>query len=220
LTFQIGYSPGEVFLATLTAVSDGGRTIPWGYIYRLNPDRVTANSIDVVKEAFISSLWSEDGDLYFAGMTTRTFPPGNLFGIPKAGSLPDYDAFLGKSEGVFNSRRWMLTYNSKGVENNSGYCGYGAKKAYIVGSDSSTFYVVEYPVYSGFGRAISLMPTRFHCGPISLNDLQISLYAGQISLNDRTHSLEVCTVGRTTRFTTNLVISRIPLETYSEPKRI
>jgi len=139
--------PGEVFLATTSSVLDGGRTVPWGYIFRLNPDRVTANQIDVVKEAFISTLWSEDGDLYFAGMTTRTFPPGNLLGIPKAGSLPDYDAFLGKSEGVFNSRRWMLSYNSKGVENNSGYCGSGANKAYIVGSDSSAFYVIEYQVY-------------------------------------------------------------------------
>jgi hypothetical protein len=139
--------PGEVFLATMTAVKDGGRTVPWGYIYRLNPNRVTASPIEVVKEAFISSLWSEEGDLYFAGMTTRTFPPGNLLGIPKPGASPDYDAFLGKSEGIVNRRRWMITFNSPGAQNNSGYGGYGAKKGYIVGSDSSIFYVVEYAVY-------------------------------------------------------------------------
>lgn len=140
--------PGEVFLAAQTTVVDGGRTVPWGYIYRLNPDRVTVHSnIELVKEAFISSLWSEDGDLYFAGSTTRTFPPGNLFGNSKPGANPDYDAFLGKSEGIINTRRWMVTFNTPGTQNNSGYGGYGAKKGYIVGSDLTTFYVVEYPVY-------------------------------------------------------------------------
>jgi hypothetical protein len=139
--------PGEVFMAALVEVIDGGRTVPWTYIYRLNPDWVTASDIEVVKEAYISSLWSEEGDLYFAGMTTRTFPPGNLFGVPKPGPNPDFDAFLGKSEGIFNRRRWMLNYNTTGVEHNSGYGGYGATRAYIVGSDANTFYVVEYPVY-------------------------------------------------------------------------
>ncbi len=139
--------PGEVFLATQIGVSSGGGTVPWGYIYRLNPDRVTAQNIEVVKEAFISSMWSEEGDLYFAGSTTRTFPPGSLFGTPKPGFSPDYDAFLGKSEGIVNSRRWMLTFNTTGTQNNFGYGGYGAKKGFIVGSDTNTFYVIEYPVY-------------------------------------------------------------------------
>jgi hypothetical protein len=139
--------PGEVFLATTTAVSDGGHTVPWAYIYRLNPDRVTVHStIDVVKEANISSLWSEDGDLYFAGTTTRTFPPGSLNGIPKPGPSPSYDAFIGKSEGVINRRRWMVTFNQT-TQSNSGHGGYGAKKAYLVGSDANNFYVVDFPVY-------------------------------------------------------------------------
>jgi hypothetical protein len=139
--------PGEVFLATEVVVSSGSVTSPWAYIYRLNPDRVSATSIEVVKDARISSLWSEDGDLFFAGMTTRVFPPGNLVGVPKPGVSFDYDAFLGKSEGVYNRMRWILTYDSGSGHINTGYGTYGLNRAYIVGSDSNTFYVVEYLVY-------------------------------------------------------------------------
>jgi hypothetical protein len=139
--------PGEVFLATQIVVANSGGNNLWAYIYRLNPDRVTVHSnIEVVKEAHITRLWSEDGDLYFAGLTTRMFPLGSLFGTSKPGVHPDFDVFLGKSEGIINSRRWMRTYDTHG-ENDSGLGGYGAKKGYIVGSGLNSFYVVEYPVY-------------------------------------------------------------------------
>jgi hypothetical protein len=157
--------PGEIFLATLVAVSNtpsptpaqptptpsGAGTVAWAYIYRLNPDWVTARDIEVIKDSYISSMWSGDGDLYFAGHTTRIFGPGNLYGTPKPGFSPDYDAFLGKSEGVVDRRRWTVTFdttaNSATPLNNFGYAGYGAKKGYIVGNDWYTSYVVEYPVY-------------------------------------------------------------------------
>lgn len=140
--------PGEIFLATTVAVSSGGGTVPWGYIYRMNPDRVTVHSlIEVVKEAQITSLWSGDGDLYFCGGTTRTFPPGNLLGISKPGYAPDYDAFIGKSEGVINTRRWITTFNAASTQNDLGYCWYDSGKAFMVTSDPTSFFVVEFPVY-------------------------------------------------------------------------
>lgn len=140
--------PGEIFLAATVAVSSGGGTVPWAYIFRLNPDRVTVHStIDVVKEAQIASLWSAEGDLYFCGGTTRTFPPGNLNGIAKPGFAPDYDAFIGKSEGVVNTRHWIATFNATSPQNNLGYCWADFGKAYMVTSDSAAFYIVEFRVY-------------------------------------------------------------------------
>jgi subtilisin family serine protease len=139
--------PGEVFVAGRVAVADGLTFGPWGYIYRLAADRVTGTNIDVVKDAFLTSLWSEDGDLYFGGMTNRSFAPGDLFGIRKPGANPDYDALLGKSEGTVNGRRWVVTYDTAAKTWNSGYLGSGAKRAFVVGSDQETFYVVSFRVY-------------------------------------------------------------------------
>ena len=140
--------PGEIFLAATAAVTSGGGTVPWAYIFRLNPDRVTVHStIDVVKEAQITSLWSAEGDLYFCGGTTRTFPTGNLTGVAKPGFSPDYDAFIGKSEGVVNTRRWIATFNATSPQNNLGYCWADFGRAFMVTSDSAAFYIVEFKVY-------------------------------------------------------------------------
>jgi hypothetical protein len=138
--------PAEVFVAAQTTANDPNPT-PWAYIFRLTPpDRVTATNIDVIKDAVVTSLWSEDSDLYFAGSTTRTFSPGDPVGVPKPGASPDFDAFLGKSEGVASSRRWMVGFDTMGA-NNSGYGTYGNTKGYILGSDPTNFYIVQYPVY-------------------------------------------------------------------------
>lgn len=67
--------PAEVFVAAQVAVAvSGGGTTPWGYLYRLNAARTGVHSnIEVVKDSWIDSLWSSEGDLYFGGSTTRTF---------------------------------------------------------------------------------------------------------------------------------------------------
>jgi subtilisin family serine protease len=138
--------PAEVFLATQVGVaSPNGGTEPWAYLYRLNADRVTAQAIDVVKDAHVSRLSSQDGDLYFAGITTRTFAPGDVLGTRKPGPLPDFDVFIGKSEGVFSSRRWMRTFGSAGHD--SGHGAYGREKAYIASEDANTLSLVQHPVY-------------------------------------------------------------------------
>ena len=148
-TDAVGTStPAEVFLAAQVSVAvPGGGSTPWGYLYRLNATRTGVHSnIEVVKDAWIDSLWSSDGDLYFGGSTTRTFPAGSLYGALKAGTR-DWDAFVGKTEGVVNRRRWLRTFNTSGTANNFGHGGYGVERAYIIGSDPVTHYVNDYKVY-------------------------------------------------------------------------
>lgn len=142
------FNPAEVFLAAQVAVAvPGGGTTPWGYLYRLNSTRSGVHSnIEVVKDAWIDSLWSSEGDLYFGGSTTRTFPSGSLYGAPKAGTR-DWDAFVGKTEGTVGRRRWLRSFNTSGTANNFGHGGYGASRAYIIGSDPVTHYVNDYVVY-------------------------------------------------------------------------
>jgi hypothetical protein len=41
----------------------------------------------------------------------------------------------------------MVSFDTTGGQNNSGYGGFGANKAFLVGSDSNGFYLVEYPVH-------------------------------------------------------------------------
>lgn len=138
--------PAEVFLATSALVRDGARTTPWAYVFKLKPDRVSANEIDVVKDAMVTNLWSEDSDLYFCGATTRTFPLDNVAGMPKPGSSPANDAFLGKSEGGIGTRHWMLTTAAATTGNRVGYCTYDVGKA-IAGVDGAEPSIVEIPVY-------------------------------------------------------------------------
>jgi serine protease len=142
--------PAEVFLAARTQVQEGGGSTTWGHLYRLNAARTGVHSnieIEVVKDAWISSMWSEDGDLYFGGSTTRTYPPGSLYGAKKTGWVKDWDAFVSKTEGISNRRRWIRTFNTSGTEHNFGHGGYGNKKAYIISSDYWTHHVNEYQVY-------------------------------------------------------------------------
>lgn len=136
----------EVYLATLAVVQDRTRNMPWAYIFKLRPDHVTATEIDVVKDAVVTNLWSEDGDLYFCGSTTRTFPLDNVAGIPKAGNFPLRDAFLGKSEGGFQTRHWMLTTGAATTSSVQGYCTYGNRKA-IAGVSGFEPSILEIQVY-------------------------------------------------------------------------
>lgn len=138
--------PAEVFLATSALVRDGTRTTPWAYIFKLRSDRISATEIDVVKDALVTNLWSEDSDLYFCGATTRTFPLDNVAGIPKPDASPSNEAFLGKSEGSNGTRRWMVTTGGATAGSRLGYCTYDVGKAYV-GVDGGEPTIVEIPVY-------------------------------------------------------------------------
>lgn len=142
--------PPVVYVATIAMVRNGPNLEPWSYVYRLGSDYLTAGqAIEVLKGVLVSGMWCADNDLFFAGTTQRTYAGNDTAGTPRSATTAQTDAYLAKSEGAYNSLRWVRTFDrgdnlSNGAESGT----YGNGNAYIIGrAVNHTTYIVQYPVY-------------------------------------------------------------------------
>ena len=84
--------PGHVFLTTQirrSGQASDPTTGPWAYLYRLDNNLVAAHPIEALPRAVITSLWCDQGDVFYGGLESAS---GNF--------RADTELFLRKNEGV------------------------------------------------------------------------------------------------------------------------
>jgi hypothetical protein len=129
--------PGHVFLTTQVQRA-GPANDPtsglWAYLYRVDDSLVSATPIESVPRAMVTSLWCDEGDVFYGGLESAN---GNF------GS--DTELFLRKNEGVsFNPRRWRLdsaVSDSIGVR---GVTAVGRGRAYVIARASDMINMTQY----------------------------------------------------------------------------
>ena len=77
--------PGHVFLTTQirrSGPASDPTTGPWAYLYRLDDSLVAAHPIESVPRAVITSLWCDQGDVFYGGLSRERPLPGRHRTLP------------------------------------------------------------------------------------------------------------------------------------------